>query len=186
MKPYSTWKYVLLAVVTLAGLIYATPNLYGEDPAVQITLASGDPLPADFGGTVTKALAGASITAKQSALENAQWIVRFNDETTQLKASDALKRELGNDYVVALNLASRTPNWLRAIGAKPMTLGLDLRGGVHFLLDVDIDDVKKKAVERYLNDLPAFLRKQDIRYTGRRAVGNAVVLEFADTGKLQA
>ncbi|MGH8460307.1 MAG: protein translocase subunit SecD [Stenotrophobium sp.] len=186
MKPYSSWKYILLAVVTLIGVLYALPNLYGEDPAVQITLASGDPLTADFGAQVNKALSDASITATSSALENAQWIVRLGDETTQLKASDTLKRALGNDYVVALNLASKTPRWLRDIGAKPMTLGLDLRGGVHFLLDVDVDDVKKKAVTRYLTDLPAYLRKQDIRYVGRRAAGDAVVLEFADATKLQA
>jgi preprotein translocase subunit SecD len=184
MKPYSSWKYIVLFVVTVVGVLYALPNLYGEDPAVQMSRVSGDPLPADFGDTVSKALAAASLSANASALEEQQWVVRFSDETVQLKAADALKRELGNEYVVALNLASKTPAWLHKLGAKPMTLGLDLRGGVHFLLEVDIDDVRKKAVDRYLNDLPAFLRKQNIRYSNRHQSGDAVVLEFAEAAKL--
>lgn len=183
MKPYATWKYVVLVLAMVVGALYALPNLYGEDPAVQITKLSGDPLPSEFGDTVNGALSAAAITPEHSALEEQQWIVRLADETAQLKAADALKRALGNDYVVALNLASKTPDWLHKLGGKPMTLGLDLRGGVHFLLEVDIDDVKKKAVERYMNDLPALLRKQNIRYSSRHQNGDAVVLEFADAGK---
>jgi len=95
-----------------------------------------------------------------------------------------LKQTLGRGYVVALNLASKTPSWLRAIGAKPMTLGLDLRGGVHFLLQVDVDDVRKASVDRYVSDIPALLRKKDIRYSSRKAVGDALVLEFADADRL--
>ncbi|TXH05302.1 MAG: protein translocase subunit SecD [Nevskiaceae bacterium] len=186
MQPYATWKYVVLILVMLLGAVYAAPNLYGEDPAVQITRVSGDPLPADFGELVGKTLTAEGITPALSELESQQWIVRLGDETAQLKTADALKRELGNDYVVALNLASKTPTWLRKLGAKPMTLGLDLRGGVHFLLEVDIDDVKKKAVERYLNDLPAFLRKEDIRYVGRHQSADAVLLDFAEADKLDA
>jgi preprotein translocase subunit SecD len=186
MHPYASWKYVVLIVVTLVGALYASPNLYGEDPAVQITRVSGDPLAADFGNQVNKTLADAGIKSEASSLENQQWLVRFADETTQLKAADALKGSLGDQYVVALNLAKKTPAFLRGIGAKPMTLGLDLRGGVHFLLEVDIDDVKKKAVERYLNDLPAFLRKQNIRYTGRHQSLDAVQLDFAEADKLDA
>lgn len=184
MKPYSTWKYIVLLVVTLVGVLYALPNLYGEDPAVQVSRLSGDPLPADFGDVISKALTAASLSPEASALEEKQWVVRFADENAQLKATDVLKRELGNEYVVALNLATKTPEWLHRLGAKPMTLGLDLRGGVHFLLEVDIDDVKKKAVERYLNELPAFLRKQNIRYSNRHQSGDAVVMEFAESAKL--
>lgn len=185
MKPYSTWKYVVLVLAILMGVLYALPNLYGEDPAVQVSRLSGDPLPADFGGTVSEILMAASLNTKHSALEEQQWVVRFDDETMQLKAADALKRKLGNEYVVALNLASQTPDWLHQLGAKPMTLGLDLRGGVHFLLEVDVDDVRKKAVERYLNELPSFLRKQSIRYTNRHQSGDAVVMEFAESSKLE-
>ena len=186
MQPYATWKYLILIVMLILGAVYAAPNLYGEDPAVQVSRVSGDPLAADFGDQIAKLLSAESITPVASELENQQWIVRLNDEAAQLKTADMLKRELGNDYVVALNLASKTPGWLRKLGAKPMTLGLDLRGGVHFLLEVDIDDVKKKAVERYLNDLPAFLRKENIRYTGRHETKDSVQLEFGEADKLDA
>ncbi len=186
MQPYATWKYVVLIVVMILGGLYAAPNLYGEDPAVQIATQSGDPLPNDFGNEVSKTLVAASVQAKRSDLANQQWLISFNDESSQRTAADALKRALGNDYVVALTFASKTPEWLHSIGAKPMTLGLDLRGGVHFLLEVDISDVKKKSVERYLTELPAFLRKKDIRYIGRHQTSDAVQLDFADADKLSA
>jgi len=186
MKPYATWKYVVLVLAVLFGALYATPNLYGDDPSVQISLESGDPLPTDFGGRVEKALQLSGITPVGSALENQQWVVRCSDEVTQLKVAEALKRELGRGHVVALNLAPKTPAWLRSLGARPMALGLDLRGGVHFLLEVDVDDVRKNTTTRLLTDLPAFLRKQDIRYSGRRQSGDAAVLEFADADRLEA
>ena len=186
MKPYATWKYVALIFAIVLGSLYAAPNLYGDDPSVQISQSSGDPLPADFEGKVSKALTINQLTPLASGLENKQWIVRMPDEVSQLKAQEALKRELGTGYVVALNLAPKTPGWLRSIGAKPMALGLDLRGGVHFLMEVDVDDVKKKTIERYVNDLPAFLRKQDIRYSARRQAGDAVLLEFVDAEKHEA
>ncbi len=186
MHQYPLWKTVTLIVATLFGALYALPNIYRESPAVQIATVSGDPLPADFGDQVAKALAADQISADSSREEKGQWVVRFASTETQLKAVDTLKHEFGQGYIVALNLASNTPAWLEAIGAKPMRLGLDLRGGVHFLLQVDLDDAKKAAMQRYVNDLPAFLRKQDIRYTGRRAEGDTVVLEFADAAKLEA
>lgn len=186
MHQYPLWKTVTLIVATLIGALYALPNIYGEAPAVQIATVSGDPLPADFGDQVSKALAADQISAESSRAEKGQWVVRFGGAETQLKAVDTLKQALGQGYVVALNLASKTPAWLEALGARPMPLGLDLRGGVHLLLEVDIDDARKAAVQRYLNDLPNFLRKQDIRYTARRAQGDAVVLEFADAAKLEA
>lgn len=180
MKPYSTWKYFLLIAALAFGLLYAAPNLYGDDPSVQISLESGDPLPAEVSGKIAAALKDASLTPSASGIENGQWVVRFSHAEDQLKAADQLKQELGRDYVVALNLASKTPEWLKAIGAKPMNLGLDLRGGVHFLLEVDIEEVRKKAVERILTEVPALLRKEDIRYTGRRENGDSAVMEFAD------
>lgn len=186
MQPYATWKYVVLIVVMILGALYAAPNLYGEDPAVQIATQSGDPLANDFGDVVSKTLTAANVQPKRNGLTNQQWLISFNDESAQRTAADALKRALGNDYVVALTFSSKTPEWLRKVGAKPMTLGLDLRGGVHFLLEVDIDDVKKKSVERYLIDLPAFLRKQGIRYIGRHQTTDAVQLDFADADKLNA
>jgi len=186
VKPYATWKYVLLIVTVAIGVLYALPNVFGDEPAVQISTQSGDPLPSGFADEVGKALAGASIASTGSAIVEQRQVVRFPDEAAQLQAAEVLKRELGNKYVVALNLAPRTPAWLRAVGGRPMALGLDLRGGVHFLIEVDINDVRKKAVESYLIELPAALRKADIRYSGRKLDGDAVALEFADAGTLEA
>jgi len=185
MHHYPFWKPVTLVIVTLLGALYALPNLYGEDLAVQISTSSGDPLPASFGETVTKTLDTEKLSASGSALEGNQWVVRFDTPEAQLKAVDALKRDLdGQGYVTALNLASKTPKWLSAVGGKPMALGLDLRGGVHFLLQVAVEDVKKAAVERLINDVPKLLRDKDIRYTGRRKAGEAIVIEFADAERL--
>jgi preprotein translocase subunit SecD len=185
MQQYPLWKTLTLVIVALLGFFYALPNLYGEAPSVQIATVSGDPVPADLGAQVAKALDADKIGADSSRAEKGQWIVRFNGADAQLKAADALKQELGSGYVVSLNLASRTPAWLGAIGAKPMPLGLDLQGGVHLLLQVDLDDARKAAVQRYLTDLPAFLRDKGIRYSARRADGDTAVLEFADADKLE-
>lgn len=186
MRPYATWKYVVLVLMLLLSGLYAAPNLFGEQPAVQIQRDSGDPLAAEFGETVNKALADAKVASESGALEDGRWVVRFASEESQLQANDVLKKALGNSYVVALNLAPRTPEWLRSFGAKPMALGLDLRGGVHFLLEVDVDEVRKKAIENYVSEIPAALRKQNIRYTGRRQDGGDVALDFADAEKHEA
>jgi len=186
MHHYPFWKPVTLVIVTLLGALYALPNVYREDVAVQISTTSGDPVPASLGDTVAATLEAKQIVAKGSRLEGNQWIVRFADPETQLKAVDAIKRDLdGQGYVAALNFVSTTPNWLRAIGGKPMLLGLDLRGGVHFLLQVAIEDVKKAAVDRLFNDVPKLLRDKDIRYTGRRKAGESIVIEFADADRLE-
>lgn len=186
MRPYASWKYIALLIVTIFSALYAAPNLYGQDPAVQISLESGEALPDSFGERIATALQAPGITPTSSRREGTHWVVRFDSTDTQLKANDDIKRELGNRYVVALFQASKTPAWLASMGAKPMALGLDLRGGVHFLLEVDVDTVRKKAIENYVSELPATLRKEGIRYTGRRQNGDAVVLEFADEAKLDA
>lgn len=186
MKPYASWKYALLIIALIFGVLYAAPNLYGDDPSVQISLESGSPLPPELGEQIAETLKAAAIEPEGSGIETAQWVVRLKSSEDQLKAADELKRALGREYVVALNLASKTPAWLRKIGAKPMNLGLDLRGGVHFLLEVDIDEVRKKAVERIVTEVPALLRKEDIRYSGRRQSGDAAILEFADAERRDA
>ncbi len=186
MKPYASWKYAVLVLALVFGVLYSAPNIYGDDPSVQITMESGDPLPADFADIVAKALEAKTLVPIASGVEDGHWVVRLATTDAQLQASEQLKRELGRGYIVALNSASKTPAWLRAIGAKPMNLGLDLRGGVHFLLEVDIDEVNKKAVQRIITDVPAFLRKEDVRYTGRREAGSSALLEFADATTLEA
>jgi preprotein translocase subunit SecD len=186
MKQYPLWKTVSLIVALIFGALYSAPNLFGGDPAVQISTTSGESLPADFKDRLAKALGDAGIGGFESEPEGKEWLLRFPTPDAQLKGSDAVKQALGRGYVVALNTASKTPAWLSAIGAKPMTLGLDLRGGVHFLLEVDIEDAKKSAIQRYLTDIPALLRKQEIRYTGRRLSGNAILIEFADAERQKA
>ena len=186
MKPYPTWKFVLLALVALVGLVYASPNLFGDDPAVQVVLDSGGAPPATVGETIATALNDAGIDAVSNQAEGDQWVVRFASADDQLEAADVLRPALGRGYGVALNLAPKTPDWLQGLGARPMNLGLDLRGGVHFLLEVDVDDIRAKAKDRYLNDLPAFLRRENIRYSGRRAVADGVELEFPDTERAEA
>jgi len=180
MQPYPLWKTLTLVFVTLLGVLYALPNIYGQAPAVQVNTLSGDPLPADFAAVTEAALTAASLKAETSHAENKHWVLRFEKPEDQLKAADTLKRALGNSYIVALATDAKTPAWLMALGARPMSLGLDLRGGVHFLLEVDIDDAKKAAAQRYVTDLPNFLRKESVRYTGRRQDGSTTVLEFAD------
>ncbi len=186
MKPFPSWKYVLLVIATAFGLVYAAPNLYGDDPSVQISMASGDLPPQALAQQVETILQTAELSAIGNGAEDGRWVVRFEDTTAQLAAADVLRRDLGRDYSVALNLAPKTPKFLRQLGAKPMNLGLDLRGGVHFLLEVDADDVRKRAVERIVDEVPALLRKENIRYTARRQVGDAGVLEFADAERLEA
>src|SRR5690606_35007745 len=176
MKPYASWKIACLILALVFGALYAAPNLYGDDPSVQISRADGNPLDATFADRVQTILDAQTLTPLANGPEEGQWIVRFGDAETQLRAADTFKRELGREYLVALNLAPKTPDWLRALGAKPMNLGLDLRGGVHFLLEVDIDDVRTRAVERIVNEVPQLLRREDIRYTARRQVGDAGVL----------
>jgi len=186
MRPFALWKYIALVLVTAFGLIYAAPNLFGEQPSVQISLQSGDKLAADFGSKVSSTLSEASLTPVASGEENDRWIIRFADTDAQLKASDKLKRALGNDYVVALDLAPTTPAWLSALGAKPMTLGLDLRGGVHFLLEVDINEVRKSTMKTYSRDLPDALYKADIRYRAPRVVDGNVLMDFRNAEDVEA
>ncbi|MGQ0697091.1 MAG: protein translocase subunit SecD [Panacagrimonas sp.] len=186
MRPYATWKYVLLVFALLLSGLYAAPNLFGEQPAVQVQRDSGDPLPADFNVQVNAALTAAGVKSESGALEDGRWVVRFKSEEDQLQANDVLRKSLGHSYVVALNLAPRTPDWLRSFGAKPMALGLDLRGGVHLLLEVDVEEVRKKAIENYVVELPSLLRDKNIKYRGRRQEAGDVVLDFPDTEKLEA
>jgi preprotein translocase subunit SecD len=186
VKPYATWKYVVLVATLAIGLLYALPNLFGDEPSVQISTQSGDPLPADFGDEVAKSLAAASLAPTGAAAVEQRYVVRFVDEAAQLRAADVLTRDFGSRHIVALDLAPKTPAWLRALGGKPMALGLDLRGGVHFLIEVDIEDVRRKAIDNLLRELPAALRKADIFYVSRKRVGDAAEIEFKDLATLEA
>jgi preprotein translocase subunit SecD len=178
MNRYPLWKYLLIALVLLVGVIYALPNLYSEDPALQISPSRGAKVDATVEDKVKLALSQAHLASRAVQLGADNLLVRFTDTETQLKAQEAVQRELGDDYVVALNLAPTTPGWLRAIGAKPMYLGLDLRGGVHFLMEVDMDAVMQQTAERYVEDLRTSLRKEKIHYTDIARQGAGVALKF--------
>ncbi|MEZ5540499.1 MAG: protein translocase subunit SecD [Pseudomonadota bacterium] len=180
MNRYPIWKYLLIAAVMVVGTLYALPNLYGEDPAVQISGGRKTEVTDTVARTVTDALGKAGIEVKQADLAAGQYLVRFSDTETQLRAVDYIKAALGSDYVVALNLAPTTPAWLQRLNALPMYLGLDLRGGVHFLLEVDMDAAFKQAVESYANDFRTTLREARVRYTVLRAEQAAVRIEFRD------
>ena len=166
INQYPTWKYLLIAVILVVGMLYALPNLYGEDPAIQISATRNAQVDASVQERVSAALSEAGITPMSVELLQEQILIRFSDSELQLKAADLLGTTLGKQFVVALNLASAEPAWLHAINALPMYLGLDLRGGVHFLMEVDMDAAVDQAEARYIGEFRDLLRKRDepIRY----------------------
>ncbi|KDN95346.1 preprotein translocase subunit SecD [Hydrogenovibrio marinus] len=161
---YPAWKYILLAVVIVLGVIYSAPNLFGDDPAVQISPAKAVNFNASIETRVQKALEDANLPIKSMSYKADQLLVRFNSTEEQLKAKSVIKNLLGREAVVALNLAPATPQFLRDLGAEPMFLGLDLRGGVHFLMDVDMETAVQKAYTRYVDEIKASFREKRIRY----------------------
>ncbi|MDX1605628.1 MAG: protein translocase subunit SecD, partial [Candidatus Competibacterales bacterium] len=184
LNQYAWWKYLIIGLVILTGVIYALPNLFGEDPAVQISPArSTVELGQGLYDRVTNELGTESIPYRSAMLDERQLLVRFPDTETQLKAADELRTLLGRDYTVALNLAPSTPALMRELGLDPMYLGLDLRGGVHFLMEVDMQAVVRQAEEAYVETLRGLLRDARIRYTalGRAPSGGVrVSLRSAD------
>lgn len=179
MNRYPLWKYVLIGTVFVIGLLYTIPNFFGESPAVQISPAKTS-LKVDetLLQKVEGALKQANIPFDGLFLDASGVKVRFANTDTQLLAKDKLVSTLGKDYTVALNLVPQTPNWLQSIGAKPMYLGLDLRGGVHFLLQVDMKAALDKAAESTVGDFRMALRKEKINYYGIERQGQVVVVKF--------
>ncbi|HLB30812.1 MAG TPA: protein translocase subunit SecD [Gammaproteobacteria bacterium] len=164
MNRYPLWKYILIIVVTLVALVYALPNLYGKDPALQISPLRTAEINDSVALEVTAALDKTGITHTPVNRIDGSLVVRFDNEETQLQAQAVVSEALGKSYVVALNLAPATPAWLRALRAEPMFLGLDLRGGVHFLLEVDMQAAVRKTEERYVSDLRTLLRENRVHY----------------------
>ncbi|EBJ6519118.1 protein translocase subunit SecD [Salmonella enterica] len=182
LNRYPLWKYIMLVVVIIVGLLYALPNLYGEDPAVQITGVRGVAASEQTLIQVQKTLQEEKIPAKSVALEEGAILARFDTTDTQLRAREALMSVLGDKYVVALNLAPATPRWLAAIHADPMKLGLDLRGGVHFLMEVDMDTALGKLQEQNIDSLRSDLREKGIPYTTVRKENNyGLSITFRDS-----
>ena len=165
MNRYSSWKYILILIVMAVGILYSLPNLYGSAPAVQISASSAAAEISELTELqVNIALDVAGIKPVSMDLAESRLTIRFTDEETQLRARDVLQESLGNSHVVALNLAPDTPDWLRDLGAEPMFLGLDLRGGVHFLMEVDMQAAIKTSEERYISDIRTSLRENKVRY----------------------
>ena len=192
MNRYPVWKYVLLVVALLVAIIYALPNVFGEAPAVQIS-SSRSAIKVDL-TTVTRvqdALRSANITSDGVTLEGASIKARFSSTDTQIKAKDAIQKALnpeGSDgtYIVALNLLSRSPAWLTALHASPMYLGLDLRGGVHFMLQVDMQAALTKKAESLAGDLRSVMREKNIRHSGISRNAQTIEVRFRDIQTLDA
>ncbi len=182
---YPAWKYALMAVVILLGALYALPNLFGEDPAVQVSPVKMVQFDRSTVERVEKALRQAGVPPKSVTFDGRQLLLRFDDTEAQLKARDIVRQLLGRKAVVALNLAPATPGWLERIGAKPMYLGLDLRGGVHFLLDVDMEAAIAKAYARYAEDVRGLLREKRIRYAGIKAESNRLIVKLRNDADVE-
>ncbi len=185
LNKYPLWKYLLILVVLGVGFIYSAPNLYPDDPAVQLTGAS---TALKVGQAeldrAEQALKDAGIAVKAGSLGDKGALLRLTRQEDQLPAKDVVRRALGDDYVVALNLAQTTPEWLRQLGASPMKLGLDLSGGVHFLLEVDMDKAVTARLNVYEGEVKSLLRKERVRYRSLPVQDGAIQLGFTDEAAL--
>jgi len=192
MNRYPVWKYAIILVALVVGGLYALPNLFGEAPAVQVSVAkAGLKLDAQALLRVEEALKGAGISADAVALEANSIKARFANTDAQLKAKDVIQKALNLDpasagYVVALNLLSRSPAWLTALHASPMYLGLDLRGGVHFMLQVDMQAALSKRAESLAGDIRTVLREKNIRHGGISREGQTIAIRFRDTQAMES
>jgi preprotein translocase subunit SecD len=181
MNRYPLWKYVLIGAALVVALIYTLPNFFGEVPAVQVSPVRAT-LKVDTAlrARVEDILGKNATQAQAVVLDPTSVKARFEDTDTQLRAKDVLQSALGDDYVVALNLLSRSPQWLTSIGALPMYLGLDLRGGIHFLLQVDMTSALTKRMEAHTNDIRAALREKRVQYSGVSRDGMTITVRFRD------
>ena len=192
MNRYPLWKYVILAIALLVGLVYTLPNFFGEAPAVQVSSGKATlKLDSGMATRVDQALTQAGIKADFVQFEGNSVKARFADLETQSRAKEAISKALNPDpndpsYIVALNLLSRSPHWLTALRALPMYLGLDLRGGVHFLMQVDMKSALTKKAEALTGDIRTLLRDKNLRHTGITRDGNNVEVRFRDRETLTA
>ena len=192
MNRYPVWKYAIIAIALLVGALYTLPNFFGEAPAVQVSSAKAViKVDAALQARVQAALQEAGITPDSVSLDGNSIRARFDTPDTQLKAKDVLQKALVPDaadapYIIALGLVSRSPAWLTAIHAQPMFLGLDLRGGVHFMLQVDMQAALTKKADAYAGDLRSLLREKNIRHGGINRDGQGVELKLRDEATLTA
>ncbi|KIV71434.1 preprotein translocase subunit SecD [Pseudomonas sp. SLBN-26] len=185
LNKYPLWKYLLILAVLTVGLIYSAPNLYPDDPAIQISgTSTALKIQQPDVDRALAALKEAGIEVKSSSISERGGLFRLTKLGDQLPAKDAIRRALGDDYVVALNLAPTTPQWLRSLGASPMKLGLDLSGGVHFLLEVDMEKALTSRLKIYEGEVRTLLRKERVRYRSLPGVDNGFQLGFSDQESL--
>ncbi len=181
LNRYPLWKYLLILVVLVAGLIYSLPNLFPADPAIQVSDAQGNALDERQITRVEEALSERDIAVKAVEENNGQWLIRLQSDDDQLDARDIAAEVLGPNATVALNLADATPGWLQAFSASPMTLGLDLRGGVHFLLEVDMDAALAQRLEVNASAIRELLRSERIRYRNTTIDDRSLSIDFASS-----
>ena len=186
LNKFPLWKYLLILAVLVIGFIYSAPNLYPDDPAIQIS-GNSTALQVEEADLqrASRALQEAGISVKASELSPRGGLLRLTDMADQLPAKDIVRRALGDDYVVALNLAQTTPDWLRNLGGSPMKLGLDLSGGVHFLLEVDMDKAVSTRLKVYESEIKTLLRKERLRYRSLPAHEEGFQLGFTDSATLE-
>lgn len=181
MNCYSFWRYLLFVLLILMGVIYAFPNLYGEDPAIQISEKKGRSIRANLEKEIKSNLNAQNIPYQDFQRTIDSILVRFPNTEAQLKAQDIIQGSLDTtNYSVSLNLAPRTPKWLQAIGAKPMRLGLDLRGGIHFLLNVDVNAILKMQDSGDIHSIVSTFRKARVRYTSITTDSEGIIIDFYD------
>ncbi len=191
MNRYPVWKYVILVIALVVAGLYALPNFFGEAPAVQVSAArSSVKLDTSTVSKIEQALQTAALVPEAVALDGASIKVRFVSTDVQIKAKDVIQKSLNPDaadmgYVVALNLLSRSPEWLKALHASPMYLGLDLRGGVHFMLQVDMQAALSKKAESLAGDLRLVLREKTVRHSGISRNGQTIDIRFVDAAEME-
>ena len=186
LNKFPLWKNFLILIAALFAFVYASPNYFPADAAIQLSGQSGSMIiDEDVLKKMEKTLENSEISFFGGETDGQTAIVRIEDRDSQLRAKEVIQAEMGGDYVVALNLAPTTPNWLNSLGGKPMKLGLDLSGGVHFLLEVDLNSAIELQLEGTLNEIKAILREEKIRYRSFEIVDNQIVGKFRDEEQVQ-
>ena len=183
MNQYPLWKNILVLLIILVGVLYALPNVYDQDPSMEISGTRRADVDENTASRVGEALQKAGIQAKGLTIRNDKLLVRFKSSEDQLKAQDAIQQALGDDYTQALTLAPDLPDWLRGLGAEPMYLGLDLRGGIYVLIDVDMEAALQQTLERYTDDIRTLMRENRLRYLRVSREGHTVMVKFKDAAK---
>lgn len=187
MNRYPLWKNLLVVAVIVTAIIYAMPNLFGDDPAVQVSAGRLNSVDLQLVNEIESTLKQAEIPYKGVVLEENRLLIRFSEADEQLEARELIQQNLSSeDYIVALNLAPNTPAWLQSLGAEPMNLGLDLRGGVHFLMEVDMNAVLKQTLESYASDIRILLRDKTIRYTQVNVENGVLTFGFREAADRDA